>query len=309
MSEQVNSGNGGKTQEFANTPADIAKYCSGADQSGRGYKCNCPICGRHSLSISYGQKYAILIQCWYCRDCGLNDGYTEQRAHFVELGLLEAKPKYEKFNRQQYEEHHAQKRKYANELWPRLLPLTTECHATRYLHARGLQAFVNHPALRCHETAGHLSGTIRPILAARMWHIHHGLSAVQVTYLQWGNDDRDRDLKPGKQTFGSAHGAGVWINAPRADDWIVVGEGLETTLSALLLMDARCGVACLGTNFRDLVLPSCARKVIIAADNDDSGRDASAYTTKIWRAQGLNVRIVLPDREGDDFNDVLRSMT
>ena len=43
----------------------------------------------------------------------------------------------------------------------------------------------------------------------------------------------------------------------------------------------------------------------MAVDNDERGRDTSAYAAKEWRKQGMAVRTAIPDKEGDDFNDVL----
>jgi len=45
--------------------------------------------------------------------------------------------------------------------------------------------------------------------------------------------------------------------------------------------------------------------VLIAADNDETGRGAAECAAKLWRERGLRVRISVPDKEGQDFNDVL----
>jgi hypothetical protein len=70
------------------------------------------------------------------------------------------------------------------------------------------------------------------LLAARAWHVNHGLSAVQFTFLQWDGSDRERELSPARLTHGPSRGAAVWIGAPRPDEEFVVAEGLETCLSA-----------------------------------------------------------------------------
>jgi hypothetical protein len=139
---------------------------------------------------------------------------------------------------------------------------------------------------------------------ARVWHVQHGFSAIQRTFLLWDGSDRDRSQH--RTTVGVLKGGGVWIGAPSPDDWVVVGEGLETVLSAMLLMEQKCGVAVLGSHFKDLVLPSTVRKILMAVDNDETGRETSAYAVKQWRQRGLFVRVAMPNREGEDFNDVLR---
>ena len=84
-----------------------------------------------------------------------------------------------------------------------------------------------------------------------------------------------------------------------ARDWNLV-------LSAMLLLDIKCGAAVLGPNLKGLVLPSCAQRIHIAADNDETGRGAANCAAKQWRNAGLRVRVSMPDEEGWDFNDVLR---
>jgi len=182
----------------------------------------------------------MLIQCWYCRDTGINDGYTEQRAHFVEAGLLDPDEHPTKLSREDYERRNAKRRAEAFVLWNNrfIEPITPERTAAKYLEARGLGAFIGHPALR--------STAIQ--LVARVWHVQYGLSAVQYTFLEWDGSDRDR--AEGRKTVGVLKGGGVWIGAPKPDEWCVVAEGLETLLSAMILLKVQCGVACLGTNFK-----------------------------------------------------------
>src|SRR5215831_14485901 len=88
----------------------IANYCGRADQNGNDWKCKCPICGRHSLSLTQGFKVPVLIRCWHCESNGINDGYSEQRARFIEAGLLPDTRSLEKFTQKEYEEYQAERR-------------------------------------------------------------------------------------------------------------------------------------------------------------------------------------------------------
>jgi hypothetical protein len=54
-------------------------------------------------------------------------------------------------------------------------------------------------------------------------------------------------------------GAGVWFGTPRRGELFVVGEGIETVLSAMILFDGRAGVATLGARWIYRA-PSCPRK-------------------------------------------------
>jgi hypothetical protein len=106
--------------------AAIANSCSRAEQNGNSWKCNCPICGRHSLSITYGHKVPILIHCWHCESNGLNDGHSEHRALFIEKGLLEPDRRAIRFDREVYEKFNANRRAKAQSIWSsRLLKTIT----------------------------------------------------------------------------------------------------------------------------------------------------------------------------------------
>jgi hypothetical protein len=110
-----------------------------------------------------------------------------------------------------------------------------------------------------------------------------------------------------RETEGVLKGGAVWINAPSPYEYMVVAEGLETCLSAMKLLNLRCGAAVLGPNLKGLVLPRSARRIHIAADNDETGRGAAKCAAELWRTKGLIVRVSMPDKEGEDFNDVLRA--
>lgn len=174
-------------------------------------------------------------------------------------------------------------------------------HSWRLSEGSRLKSFIGHPALR----------SLGYQLLARVWHVEHGVSAIQWTEPEWffmGYDQPEKATgkATGRITRGVLKGGAVWLGRPTADAEFVVGEGLESVLSAMLLLDLKCGAACLGPNMKGLVLPSSARRVHIAADNDETGRGAAEYTSRLWRSQGLHVRMSVPDEDGWDFNDVLR---
>jgi Toprim domain len=168
-------------------------------------------------------------------------------------------------------------------LWNRLSPIKPDYDAGKYLRARGLESFITHPALRRAGAAIHPTGHPRPILAARAWHVEYGICAVQFTYLDWDGHDRDRELEPARQTFGALKGGAIWIGAPMPNEEVVVAEGLETLLSAMLLLNLRCGAAVLGarTHMKEFALPSNVRKLRIAADNDETGRNTADQMSKL----------------------------
>lgn len=283
--------------------AQIASYCGRPERSGKSFKSNCPVCGRHSFCIAHKRTGGILVHCFHCESLGLNDGWSEQRAWLVEAGLLPSETcTTEPIHNEEFD---AEQRAYAQAVWNQLYPITPKSDAAKYLHARGLSEFIGHPALRCAGLGRVMYGEFRPVLAARAFHVNYGLSAVQVTYLELGGADREREIKPGRRTYGQLKGAAVWFGKPDPDTELVVAEGIESCLSAMLLLGAQYGAAVLGPNLAGLMLPSAAQRIHIAADNDETGRGASARAAREWRALGKIVRVSWPDEQGEDFNDLL----
>lgn len=103
-------------------------------------------------------------------------------------------------------------------------------------------------------------------------------------------------------------GGGVWFGAIDPSQEFIVGEGIETTLSAMRLVDAAAGCAALSTfGIRRLILPPEAKRVRIFADHDkqEHGLNAAREAWRRWQAEGREVRVTLPERVGDDANDLL----
>jgi hypothetical protein len=272
---------------------DIALHCGRAEGHDNNWKCNCPVCGRHSLSVT--PKLRTLIFCHHCKACGINDGHNEQRVRLVEAGLIDPDERPPKWDKEAAERYDAKERAKARAQWesPFVNAITPDRTAGKYLRARGLETFIGQPALRTNGSE----------LISRVWHVQHGLSAVQYTLLLMDGSDRDRSVK--RRTIGPRSGGAVWIEAPCPDEEFVVAEGLETCLSAMLILKCRCGAAVLGPNLAGLILPPTARKIHIAADNDETGIPAAQHAQDVWVGRGLCVRISHPATEGWDFNNEL----
>jgi Toprim domain len=284
----------------------IANHCGLLEVKGLEHKCKCPICGGKSFSVRPGFKQAIIFSCWRCESNGLNNGYTEQREYLIEKGLLD--PSYKQYQRMTMAErlaYEAKKRAVGQTIWDDSGPITPDSSVGRYLTGRGLGRFIGHPSLRRHKFFG-------ATLVTRVWHAEHGFNGVQVTPIELWGDPPCRDKSEGRKTHALLKGAGAWFNAPKEDEWMVVAEGLETLLSAMIIFDVRCGCAVLGPNLAGLVLPKTARRIIIAADNDQTGNGASYHAKVVFRSRGLQVRVAIPDMISGmtktDFNDVLMAM-
>ncbi|UPY37026.1 toprim domain-containing protein [Sediminicoccus sp. KRV36] len=128
--------------------------------------------------------------------------------------------------------------------------------------------------------------------------------AVHRTFLARDGSGKAK-VDPVRMTLGQVRGGAVRLypHGPR----LVVAEGIETALSAALLLKLPAWAAISAGNLGDsLILPAEVREVIIAADHDAPGRAAAQRAAARWKAEGRKVRIALPDKPGEDFNDLLR---
>ena len=94
----------------------------------------------------------------------------------------------------------------------------------------------------------------------------------------------------------------------RPDDWLVIGEGIETVASVMQCTGLPGWAALSASGIERLLLPPDARMVLIAADHDPNGTGerAAQNAAQRWLAEGRRVWIAMPPGIGDDANDVLR---
>jgi putative DNA primase/helicase len=87
----------------------------------------------------------------------------------------------------------------------------------------------------------------------------------------------------------------------------MIGEGLETCLSAVQATGMPAWAALSTSGMVALILPASVRTVIILADHDRSGAGERAARTAAvrWLAEGRRLRIALPPEPGTDFADLL----
>jgi hypothetical protein len=158
------------------------------------------------------------------------------------------------------------------------------------------------------------------VLVARIWHVRKGFVGVHLTRCEWAGGD-PQYVHDERRTVGQCRGGAVWFGAVTPTTKLVVGEGIETVLSAMILWNASAGAATLGTEgLKALALPSAARHVVIAADNDvpelphrvGIGLRAARAAQRLWLAEDPNIdveiKIAPPPQAGAlsrDWNDVL----
>jgi hypothetical protein len=109
---------------------------------------------------------------------------------------------------------------------------------------------------------------------------------------------------PPKAIIGPARGAAIRL--AEAGQVLLVGEGIETTLSAMQAtgLPGWCGL--FAGNLPHLMFPSIVREAILLQDADPAGRKYTEQAAETYSRCGLRVRIAKPPHGCKDFNDALR---
>lgn len=267
----------------------------------REWRGDCPACGYSaSFVLSQGEGRAL----WHCVSCGDREAVTAalraalagdwQPPRAVDATAPEPTST-------------ARKSAFARALWDTAVLLPGSL-AQRYLAARGLPG-VTSTALRFHPTCPHPHGARLPTMVAAIRDTRTGeLRAVHRTFLRPDGSGKAA-LEPAKASLGPVAGGAVMLDSPRNGVPLVIGEGVETTVSAAILMGGSAWAAVSAGNLAALPLPPLptCQAVVIAADPDVPGQRAAEAAARRWRAEGRTVRIATPDHPDHDFNDLLRA--
>jgi putative DNA primase/helicase len=177
-----------------------------------------------------------------------------------------------------------------------------------YLRSRAI--VIASPVLRFSESAPHRLGGRLSAMIAPVVGVDGGQIGAHFTYLRHDGSAKadlgDPELQ--RETRGVIRGGAIRLGDHDPERPLIVGEGVETSLSAAQIFALPAWSAVCAGGLKTLVLPPAVRNIIIAADNDANGtgqRNAVA-ANKRWSAEGRVVRIKSPPNYGD-FNDVLRA--
>jgi putative DNA primase/helicase len=282
--------------------ASIAAALGEARPEGRGsWRCRCPLHGGRSLVLRDGDTGRVLVTCW--GGCDHIDVLAELRRR----GLLDGRPDYAPRIISPPRGHDdASRTLHALNIWRRAKDGANTI-ARCYLTSRGIELDPWPSSLRFHPNCPRPK-FLSPLAAmvALVEHVEHGPVAVHCTYLRPDGSGK-ADIEIPKATFGPVAGGAVRLGAPRPGAELVVGEGIESTLSAALPCRLPAWAALSAPGMESLVLPSSATHVVIAADNDTNGRGQRAASAASARclAEGRRVRVAMPPMPGTDFNDLL----
>lgn len=136
-------------------------------------------------------------------------------------------------------------------------------------------------------------------------HTEFGPVGIHATYLAIDGSCK-ATLDPVRKSWGPVGGGAVRLAPIGTDGVLVVGEGIETTLSLMIATGAPGWAALFADNLAKLVPPPEARRIVIAADHDanGTGQRAAQHAALRFRQQGRSVRVCIPPVPGD-YNDIL----
>jgi phage/plasmid primase-like uncharacterized protein len=275
------------------TASEIAAELGLRRAGSHGWSGDCPACGyRNGLRLNEKEGRAL----WWCASCQDKDALTEAvtgRAPRVQLDSSAAPAGAD----------NAARTAKAMLLWEDRYPLIGS-PAEHYLGRRGLSA-PDGAALGYLRDAWHPSKQRCGCMIALATNATGEGQAVHRTYLAPGGTGKAA-LDPPRATLGPVGGAVV-----RLCNWVqgqplVIGEGIETSLSAGILIGAPAWAALSAGNMARVPLPDGLQDLVIAADPDEPGQRAAWAAADGFIAAGLRVRVVTPDTDGEDFNDLLQ---
>jgi putative DNA primase/helicase len=170
-----------------------------------------------------------------------------------------------------------------------------------YLRSRGLTLPVP-PTLRFQWLKHAPSNGVHPCMIAL---VQHGVTGTPVgihrTFLRRDGSGK-ASVDPVKMALGPISGGAVQLAA--AADRVLIGEGIETALSAMQVTGTPAWAALGTAGLRALDLPEHIRCVTVLADADPPGIAAANDAAWRWAGQKRDVRIARPPI-GKDFNDAL----
>jgi hypothetical protein len=278
--------------ELAATARSLVERLGG-HWTGRGGMCRCPAHDdrRPSLSIRVGD-YGLLYHCF--AGCDATDvlravrGLDDRALNTTDRTI--ASPR-------QTQPYNAD-RLYS--LWGEAIGIAGS-PAERYLEGRGLAPPLQ--GLRFHRRVPLGAGRETRFRPAVLAAIQEGstLVALHRTFLAADGSCLAPDLDRPRRMLGRP-GRGA-IRLARASPILGIAEGIETALSATLLLGIPVWAALGNERLPQLDLPLGVRRLLILADDDPAGRRSAAAAAKAHAAPGRSVIRLWPGRGHNDWND------
>ena len=172
-----------------------------------------------------------------------------------------------------------------------------------YLEGRGINIVPPSAIILPKEKAAQYTGRRFPAMVCTIMD-DKDILAAHLTFLTQDGTAKVVSARP-RQVFGPAKGGYIVCGVANSKKPLIVGEGIETTLAAMLLAGGVPGISAISASNMPSVRPPKCTEIIIAADADDAGRKAAAQLAARLEYEGHKVRIAVPPADGEDWNDRL----
>ena len=285
--------------------AEFIAMSLGGRKIGGGWIARCPAHDDRepSLSISARDEGKVLVHCH--AGCGQARVIAVLRARGLwdENGCRQVRfaypqPRQSRNNRSNRDD--AGRTEAALRIW-RKATAASGTLVEAYLKSRGIGIALP-PTVRFHSGIKHPSGGVWPVMITLVTRGADDVPiAIHRTFLHRDGAGK-APVKPEKMMLGPCRGGAVRL--ARSSEHLMVGEGIETCLSAMQATGRPAWAALSTSGLRALDLPDTVRNVIVLADGDDPGEAAACDCAHRWKREGRSVRIARPPR-GCDFNDLL----
>lgn len=283
--------------DLETSAADLVKRLGGI-WSPNGAMCRCPAHDDRSpsLSVRVGER-ALLFKCF----AGCDTVDVMRAIRNLDPNIQLAGPPTAKLSTSLSP---TWLRNRALDLWDMSRPLPGT-PAEQYLRRRAIP--MSSRALRFHPRAPLGCGKLavfRPALIAAL-HERSDFVALQRTFLDAHEPRRARDLANPRRMLGRP-GRGAVILAP-ATDRLGLAEGIETALSAMILLGIPVWATLGNERFGHIAIPDTVTRLILLPDNDRGGRIGVARALDAYVAPGRTIETLWPPAGFNDWNDTLRA--
>jgi hypothetical protein len=262
----------------------------------------CPYCGwdKERSNDTFRINRTLARADWFCHYCGVRGATVNPEG--VPTHLEEAE---RRLTAEQRKRKRAETRALALKLWDESEPITSDCLAGVYLKARRVELPPDPDAvLRFHWRCPFGKGQRLPCMIGLL----RSVSTDEPTGIHRTHIYSARHGEAERMALGELSGSAVKLWSLGGSDALAVGEGIETTLSAVQLGEAKppAWAMTVANNLARLPVIGQVKRLTILADNDPSGtgeRKAREARRK-WMSVGVDV-VVRMTVELGDFNDLL----
>ncbi|MDE2623764.1 MAG: toprim domain-containing protein [Betaproteobacteria bacterium] len=143
-----------------------------------------------------------------------------------------------------------------------------------------------------------------PCLVAALRNVAGEVTGLQRIWLAADGRGKANVAKP-KRSLGHVKGSAIRLGELDGSGVLTVCEGPEDGLSLVEMLGAPVWVAAGATFLPAMEFPPEVRSIVIAADNDASGKEWADKAARAYAERGLPVRILRPLDGFKDFNDEL----